>query len=96
MHGKWTKENFDEYHKENPEIYTMFEEYALKAAKHRKRYSAKIIFHIMRWDTMIGGRGSDYKIDDGWISHYSRLFMENHPELGNFFELRVRKESYHK
>ena len=96
MHGKWTKENFDKYNKENPEIYSMFEEYALKASKYRKKYSAKIIFHIMRWDTMIGGYDTDYKIDDGWISHYSRLFMENHPDLNNFFELRVRKESYHK
>lgn len=96
MHGKWTKENFDKYNKENPEIYSMFEEYALKASKYRKRYSAKIIFHIMRWDTMIGGYENDYKIDDGWISHYSRLFMDNHPHLKGFFELRVRKDSYHK
>ena len=24
MHGKWTKENFEEFHKNNPEIYILF------------------------------------------------------------------------
>ena len=96
MHGKWTKESFEEHHKLNPDIYTMFEGYALKASKYRDRYSAKIIFHIMRWNTMISDGGEDYKIDDGWISHYARLFMQNNPALNGFFETRIRKDTYHK
>jgi len=95
MNGKWTKENFDIYNKENPDIYSKFEGYALKASKYRSKYSAKIIFHIIRWNTMLEGKDSEYKIDDGWISHYSRLFMENHPELKGFFETRIRKDTYH-
>ena len=96
MHGKWSKENFNLHHKSNPEIYHMFEKYAIQASKYRGKYSAKIIFHIMRWNTMIEESDSEYKIDDGWISHYARLFMENNPKLSGFFETRVRKESYHK
>lgn len=37
----------------------------------------------------------DFKIDDGWISHYARKFMRVHPEHDGFFETRVRKNSYH-
>jgi hypothetical protein len=96
MHGKWSKENFELHHKANPELYEMFETYAIQASKYRNKYSAKIIFHIMRWNTMIEERDSEYKIDDGWISHYARLFMERNPNLSGFFETRVRKESYHK
>ena len=95
MQGKWTKENFQLYHNSNPEIYSLFEEYALEATKHRDKYSAKIIFHIIRWNTMVNG-GTEYKIDDGWISHYSRLFMSNYPDYNSFFSIRTRKDTYHK
>ena len=95
MNGKWTKDNFYTHHKNNPDIYNMFEHYALRASEYRERYSAKIIFHIMRWNTMIEEDSSEYKIDDGWISHYARLFMDKNPELEGFFQTRVRKDSYH-
>ena len=93
MNGKWTKDNFYTHHKNNPDIYNMFEHYALKASEYRERYSAKIIFHIMRWNTMIEEDGSEYKIDDGWISHYATLFMDKTPELEGFFKTRDRKDS---
>ena len=95
MNGTWTKENFEQHHKKNPHIYDAFEKYALKAAKRKSRYSAKAIFHIMRWETEIEELDSDYKISDGWISHYARMFMENNPEHKGLFKTAVRKNSYH-
>ena len=94
MNGKWSKQNFEEFHDNHPEIYQMFELFALQAARYRDKYSAKSIFHRIRWETMVGGK-DDYKIDDGWISHYARLFLEKHPKHSMFFETRVRKKSYH-
>ena len=95
MNGKWTRENFEKHHAEHPDIYRMFCHYAKKAAAVRTHYSAKCVFHRVRWETNIVERNSDFKIDDGWISHYARLFMEEHPEHGDFFETRARRESYH-
>ena len=94
MHGKWTKENFKSFHEDHPEIYEMFTKFALQAAQKRSKYSAKNIFHRIRWETMLNSK-EEYKIDDGWISHYARLFLETHPKYSNFFETRVRKNSYH-
>ena len=95
MNGKWTKENFDIHDSKNPDIYRMFCHYALQAAKVKKYFSAKCIFHRVRWETQIVERKADYKIDDGWISHYARKFMEDYPQYEGFFETRVRRESYH-
>jgi hypothetical protein len=52
------------------------------------------VFHRVRWETFIGNTG-DFKIDDGWISHYARKFAKEYPEHENLFEFRVRKKSYH-
>ena len=38
MNGKWTKENFNEYHINNPEIYYLFIKFAKLAAQHKKYY----------------------------------------------------------
>ena len=94
MHGKWTKENFNEYHKNNPEIYTLFVKFTNMATQRKKYYSAKAIFHRIRWESMISGEG-DYKIDDGWISHYARKFMDDFPQHSGFFQTRDRQNSYH-
>jgi len=95
MHGKWTKENFEDYHKENPGVWKLFEHYALLATSKRKRYSARGIFHQIRWHTMMKEKNGEYKIDAGWTSHYARKFIDEHPEYEGFFETRVRRSSYH-
>jgi hypothetical protein len=94
MNGKWTKENFNEYHKSNPEIYNLFVKFTNMATQRKKYYSAKAIFHRIRWESMISGEG-DYKIDDGWISHYARKFMDDFPQHSGFFQTRDRRNSYH-
>ena len=45
MHGKWTKENFEEFHRNNPEIYNLFVKFTNMVTPRKKYYSAKAIFH---------------------------------------------------
>ena len=94
MNNKWTKENFEIYDYQNPEIWEMFKKFSLQVALKRKHFSAKCVFHRVRWETTIGSTG-DFKIDDGWISHYARKFAKEFPEYEELFEFRVRKKSYH-
>ena len=94
-YGKWTKENFEKYHAENPHIYDYFRRFALMMAERREYYSAKCVFHRVRWETTLEGKDDLYKIDDGWISHYARKFMDEHPQYDGFFRTRLRKNSYH-
>ena len=95
MNGKWTKENFIQHDNNNPEIYEKFVKFALQVASVRDYYSAKNIFHRIRWETAIEEKESDFKIDDGWISHYARKFMDEYPKYNGLFKIRNRKKSYH-
>ena len=93
MSKKWTKENFELFHKEHPEVYELFERFALQASSRRDRYSARGIFHRIRWETMLQNTDKLYKIDNGWSAHYARMFMDKHKHLNKFFQTRV--SSYH-
>jgi len=95
MNGKWTKENFEKHCRTNPEIYKKFSFYAFQASEVKDHYSAKCIFHRVRWDSMIMDKVSEFKVDDGWIAHYARKFMDENPDLNNFFKTRVREDTYH-
>ena len=95
MNGKWSKENFEQFDRENPDIFKTFAHFALIATRHRRYYSAKAVFHRVRWETMVSGKDDAYKIDDGWISHYARKFMICYPEHDGFFQTRSRRDSYH-
>jgi hypothetical protein len=94
LNGKWSKDNFVKFDQEHPEIYEMFERFSKQASGKRSYFSAKAIMHRIRWETLIGEK-KDYKIDDGWISHYARKFMELNPHLDGFFQTRKRQKSYH-
>ena len=63
--GEFTQENFLKHHAENPHIYNMFVKYTLEVARHRDYFSAKAVFHRIRWETAISEHDSDFKISDG-------------------------------
>jgi hypothetical protein len=92
--GEYTKENFEIHHKNNPHIWASFEKYALQVAAKREHFSAKAIFHRIRWDTAIGETDAEFKISDGWISHYARKFMNEHPKHSGLFRTTSRRVSY--
>lgn len=92
--GEFTVENFELHHAKNPHVYAAFSKYAKQVALHRDYFSAKAIFHRIRWDSAIGEFDSEFKISDGWISHYARKFMKDNPQYDGFFKTKVRRVSY--
>ena len=93
--GKYTKEAFEQHDQDNPKIWEYFKRFALEATKVRDHFSAKAIFHRIRWETMISETDGDFKVSDGWISHYARKFMREYPEHSGFFKTTSRKVTYH-
>jgi len=89
-----TLEGFKKFHAENPHVY---EQFKIKAeqmkATGRAKYSARLIFHAMRWEQDLKTNAEPFKINDRWLSIYSRLLAFHHPEFEDFFEFRVRGHS---
>ena len=84
---------FAAYHNAHPEVYRMFEQFVFELLRRGKtHYSADAIMHRVRWETSVSGRDEDdFKINNNHVSYYARLFIENHPELKDFFETRRQR-----
>lgn len=81
------KEKWWAWHKENPQIYELFERFTMDAIrKGHKRLSAWLIVNRIRWETMVETTGEDFKISNDFIAYYARLFMALHPEHDGFFK----------
>jgi hypothetical protein len=68
-----------------------FEEVALEVAgRGYRRYSADAISHRLRWHFAIEQGKRDFKLNNNWTAGLARWFLERHPELPGFFEVRER------
>ena len=88
--SKYNTESFKLYDNEHPEIYEGFRKFALKALAVRSNYSARAIFHALRWETMIDS-GEEFKINDGWSPFYARKFMNESTRYEGFFRTRSQR-----
>lgn len=85
--------NFDEYDRENPEVWEKFQEIAFKAIeKGFNHYSSKGIFELIRWHTKTSGNDG-FKVNNIYTAYYARKFNNKFPEHNNFFRLRKVKDN---
>ena len=81
-----TKDEFLQYHKENPHIYAAFERFTFQVINTgRKYFSARAIYERMRWFSTIEDNSVTFKMSDHPMPFYARLFEKNHPQYAGFF-----------
>ena len=89
---KPVEQRFKEYHEKSPKTYNAFVKYALRAViacyKHDKNYiSADMIAHQVRWQEFIES-DEKFKLNNSYISYYSRMFQADYPEHSHLFRNR--------
>lgn len=80
---------FKEYHEKNPHVWEEFKRLAFQMkATGRNKYSAKVIYNVMRWNSDIKATGEVFKMPDQYHAMYSRMLAHKHPEFLEFFNFR--------
>lgn len=88
------REEWQKWHRQNPEFYRMFEKFTFEAIKRGHRnLSPWLIVNRIRWETSMTTVGNMYKIRNEFIAYYSRLFMHRNPQYKGFFRTRPLKEA---
>ena len=84
------QERFEQFHRENPQIYAKLVEYARKVkAAGFDQIGIQLVIERTRWFFMTEIEGHhDYKINNDYASRYSRLIMEQEPDLAGMFPTR--------
>jgi hypothetical protein len=95
--GEQTELEFDafiKYDQDFPQIWRSFKNYTFRTIdKGFENYSARAIFHIIRWQTGINAEfPKGFKVNNNYSPYYARKFMRMFPKYEGFF--RNRKSKY--
>lgn len=87
------EERFWDFHDENPRVYELFDRFAMEAVRAgRTRIGAKMLIERMRWYTTVEAVDTDgWKLNNNYTAFYARLWVEDHPEHAELFELRKQR-----
>ena len=85
-----TVDKFMAWHRNNPKVWEEFERLTLKAIKAGKKFGAKAIGEILRWQSEIG-RNEEFKGNNNFWSYYSKIFAIKYPLHKDYFEFRIVK-----
>lgn len=82
---------FVRFHAANPHVYELLKEIALRAVRRGRRVGMKAVYELARWYYSVETDGEPYKLNNNFTAFYSRILMENEPELRGFFETRQQR-----
>lgn len=82
---------FERFHRDNPHVYETLKVLALRAARKGQRVGMKAVYEMARWYYTVETDGEPYKLNNSFTAFYSRLLMEQEPELAGFFETRQQR-----
>jgi len=91
------RKRFKDFHSNNPHVFQEFRKLAFQMKETgRKKYSARTIIEVMRWNFNLNTGGDVFKVNDDYVPIYARLMIYHHPEFAEFFELRKVRSKGHK
>jgi len=74
------------------DVCQLFEELAFTVHKAGfNRYSSDAVLHRIRWEYQVVRGHRDFKCNNNWTADLSRWFMDKHPLMNGFFEIRALK-----
>ena len=94
---KQLKGQFEEFHKEHPEVYKAFVKFTFdRISRGFKAYSAYAVIEQVRWHfARVGGDGmNEFKINNNFRPFYARKFMAEYDEHKFYFETRSQTSRF--
>lgn len=85
-----TRHAFRLWIEQNMEVWHAFKAKALQMkATGRKKYSAKTIVEIIRWERDLGNPGDEFRINNDYAAYLARAMADKVPGFEDFFEFRT-------
>lgn len=85
-----TVKAFFAQHKEHPQVWSLFERFALDAAEAKVKLGAKAIMERIRWEVEVERKGQ-FKVSNSWTAYYARVFAIKHPKHRHYFDFKQVK-----
>lgn len=88
------EEKFMAFHQANPHVYEAMREMALELkARGFQQWGVKALYEVLRFEYAMqtSHEQGEFRLNNNYTALYSRMLMDNEPELLGFFEVRERR-----
>ena len=83
---------FWQFHGAHPEVYDRLVSLARRTkAAGIRHYGIKALYEVARWQTHLGSKSDEFRLNNNYTAHYARLIMMNCADLVGFFHVRHRQ-----
>jgi hypothetical protein len=88
------QERFVKFHRKHPKVYDLFKAFSIQLIKKgHKKLGARMIIERIRWEFATTETDErHFRINNYFIAHYARVFINDYPEYADFFETRKIKK----
>lgn len=86
-----TAKAFEKYHRDNPEVWKLYERFALEAIASGNKIGSRAIAERVRWECSVSSKNDDFKVNNNYTASYAHIFMAKYPEHRGYFETRSRR-----
>ena len=85
--------SFEEFNKENPNVKTLFDILLESLIEQGVSYApVRKIWEDLRVNNDLRVKSEQYKLNNNYLKHYSRMYQEEHPEHKHLFKNRLTAE----
>lgn len=83
-------EQFEEFHADNPHVYTVLVYLARQWIRLTDRHKIGIgaLYERARWEIAVQTNDPDFRLNNNFRAFYARLIMRDEPGLDDLFDLR--------
>jgi hypothetical protein len=83
-------DRFEEFHRANPAVYSTLVALARQWASKtgNRKLGMKTLYERTRWEISLDTSDPNFKLNNNFTAFYSRLIMEQEPDLAGMFDCR--------
>jgi len=86
------EERFQLFHDQNPHVANILAQRAFSLKRQGVRHwGIAALFEVLRYEFALKTQGDAFKLNNDFRALYSRMLMDEYPELEGFFETRARR-----
>lgn len=78
--GDTLQEQFERFDKENPRVYEVLQELAVRWLADHSQVGIGMLWEVMRWQLGVETNATDYRLNNNHRSRYARKLLADHPE----------------
>jgi hypothetical protein len=84
------REKAEAWVEEYPQVYALFEKFALQLAERKRHFGMKQIAERVRFEVALTWEKDEdgFRVNNNYISYIGRMIAEKHPQIKEFVEFR--------